>query len=408
MVAFVEGVWRGGAVYAFGECELDELTFELRRNGSVVHVEPQVLDVLRYLIAHRDRVVTKSELLDNVWGGRLVTESALTSRLKAVRRAVGDDGRTQSTIRTVHSRGYQFVAPVTERVHGSPLGVTHARAQEIRYCTTPDRVRIAYACSGVGPPLVKAANWMTHLALEWDNPVWGHWLEALSSGHRLVRYDERGCGLSDWQVTDFSFDAWVEDLRLVVDAAGLDRFPLLGVSQGAAVAIAFAVAHPERVTHLVLVGAYGRGRMVRASTPEEREEAELDIDLVRVAWRRDDDTFRQVFATQFLPDATPEHHAAFNALQRSTTSADNAGRFLQLFAHIDVSDVASRVACPTLVVHAKGDLRVPAAQARELAAAIPDSRLVMVDSANHLLVAEEAAWPVFIRELDSFLGVDAA
>jgi pimeloyl-ACP methyl ester carboxylesterase len=245
---------------------------------------------------------------------------------------------------------------------------------------------------------------MTHIDLEWDSPVWGHWLHGLSQRHTLVRYDERGCGLSDWDVDFCSFDDWVEDLLVVADAAGLDRFPLLGISQGGAVAVAFAVAHPQRVSHLVLVGAYGQGRLVRATTPAEKEEAILDVDLARVGWRRDDDTFRQVFASQFLPDATEAQRSAFNDLQRSTTSADNAVRFIEQFAEIDVAALLTRVACPTLVVHSRDDRRVPAAEARGLAAAIPDSRLLMLPSGNHLLTADEPAWPIFLSEVETFLA----
>jgi pimeloyl-ACP methyl ester carboxylesterase/DNA-binding winged helix-turn-helix (wHTH) protein len=388
-------------VYRFEDCELDPRRFVIRRAGEEVHVEPQVFEVLTHLLANRDRVVPKTELLDVVWGGRFVSESALTSRLKAARRAVGDDGRQQRVIATVHGIGYRFVAPVSE------VGVTPApavrRPQEIRYCLSPDGVHIAYALSGEGEPLVKAANWLTHLDLEWSSPIWSHWIEALSDRHRLIRYDERGCGLSDWVVTDFSLDAWVEDLELVVDSAGLDRFGLLGISQGGAVAIAYAVRHPERVSRLVLAGAYCRGRLARAETDEQRQEAELDLAIGRVAWRREDAVFRQVFASQFLPEAPRELWDAFNDLQRATTSTENVVRFLDTFAHIDVSGDAGRVRCPTLILHSRRDLRVPEAQARELAALIPDSRLTFLDSGNHIVTADEPAWPVLRTEIDRFL-----
>ena len=324
-------------VYRFADCELDLLQFELRRGGEVVHVEPQVFDVLGYLIANRDRVVAKTELLDAVWGDRFVSESALTSRLKDARRAVGDDGQPSAVIRTVHGRGYRFVAAVeaVDAARRRRRATARRRRRSRRtsgYCSSPDGVCVAYATGGIGPPLVKAANWMTHLDYDWDSPIWRHWLHGLADGQHLIRYDERGCGLSDWDVDDFSFDAWVDDLELVVDAVGLDRFPLLGVSQGGAVAIAYAVRHPERVSHLILAGAYARGRLVRADTDDERDEAALDLELARVGWRRDDDAFRQVFASQFLPDGTRELWDAFIELQRRTTSVDNVVRFLEVFA----------------------------------------------------------------------------
>src|SRR6478736_4040877 len=376
----------GAMVYTFETCQLDPARFELHRAGVAVHVEPQVLEVLVYLVAHRDRVVPKTELLDAIWGDRFVSDSTLTSRLKAARKAIGDDGPAPGPA----------PAPAAGR----------RAAQQIRYCTSPDGVRIAYASTGSGPPLVKAANWLTHLDLEWDSPIWAHWIDALSARHRLIRYDERGCGMSDWDVRDISLDAWVEDLELVVDSVGLDRFPLLGLSQGGAVALAYAVRHPERVTRVVLVGAYARGRLARAATSEEREEAALDMQVGRVGWRRDDPAYRQVFASQFLPDADRERWNAFNALQRATTATENVVRFLDTFANVDVSALAGQVTCPTLIVHAREDRRVPTSQARELAALIPDSRVHLLDSGNHIVMADEPAWPELVQELDEFL-VDA-
>ena len=407
-------------MYTFEHCELHPTRFELRRDGSVVHVERQVFDVLRYLLEHRDRVVAKGELLDALWGDRFVSESTLTSRMKMARRAIGDDGTAQRLIATVHGVGYRFVGEVTETGPAGepPLGMSKpppaadpvrtrkipVRTQQIRYCRSPGGVQIAYSATGSGPPLVKAANWLTHLDLEWESPIWAHWIDALAARHRLIRYDERGCGLSDWDVGDFDLGTWVEDLELVVDSAGLDRFPLIGLSQGGAVALAYAVRHPDRVSRLVLVGAYARGRLARAGTADEREEAALDLQVGRVAWRRDDPSYRQVFAAQFLPDETREIWDAFNALQRATTSTENVVRFLDTFARIDVSDVLGRVRCPTLVIHARRDRRVPTSQARELAAQIPDSTLRLLDSGNHILTAHEAAWVELTHELHRFLG----
>ncbi len=385
----------------FSECELDTDRVELRRGGTVVHVEPQVFDVLAYLVAHRDRVVMKSELLDRVWGDRFVSESTLTSRIKEARRAVGDDGAAQRCIRTVHGRGYQFVAPVEERAGEAPSGPAHR--QQIRFCHAPDGVRIAYALSGAGPPLVKAANWLSHLDHDWLSPVWRPWLDELGRSRLLVRYDERGCGMSDWDVDRFGVDAWVEDLEAVVDTIGLDHFPLVGLSQGGAVAITYAVRHPERVRRLVLVGAYAQGRLVRAATDAERREAELDIELARVGWQRDDAVFRQVFTSQFLPDGPPELWQAFDELQRGTTSAENAGRFLDAFAHIDVAELAGLVQCPTLILHGRGDRRQPLWCARQLATLVPDSRLVTLGTNNHIPTSGEPAWAELLDELDAFL-----
>lgn len=395
------------SLYLFGDFELDRARFELRRGGRPVHVEPRVLDLLTHLVVHRDRVVSKNELLDAVWGDRFVSESALTSSLKAVRRVLGDSGASQCFVSTVQRRGYRFVCPVVERGASPTPSLTMEDAQEIRFCHAPDGARIAYATVGDGPVLMKAANWMTHLDLEWSSPVWAHWLHGLARGRRLVRYDERGCGLSEWDVPEFDFEDWVEDLAAVVDAAGLDRFPLLGVSQGGSVAIAYAVRHPERVSRLVLAGGYARGRMARARTDRDRELACLDLDLARAGWLRDDPSFMRVFASQFLPDGTLEDWSAFTDLQKRTTSACNAVRFLEVFGRIDVTALARQVTCPTLILHSRDDVRVPASQAMELAALIPGSSLVLLDGRNHLLTEHEPAWPEFLAQIDRFLAAPA-
>jgi pimeloyl-ACP methyl ester carboxylesterase/DNA-binding winged helix-turn-helix (wHTH) protein len=407
-----------GETYCFSEYELDIARLQLRRGGEPVHVEPRAFDLLCHLMVHRDRVVPKNELLDEVWGDRFVSEAALTTALRTARLAVGDTGGRQRLIRTVHRRGYQFVAPATLAGSGPSAGpgdasgaaVTVAGSpaagdrQVIRFCRAADGTCIAYATAGAGPPLLKAANWMTHLDLEWTTPVWSHWLTGLARNRHLLRYDERGCGLSDWDVPSFTFEDWVDDLETVADAAGLDRFPLLGVSQGGAVAIAYAARRPERVSRLILAGAYARGRQVRARDDAERQAAALDLDLARVGWSHQDPSFLQVFASQFLPDGTPQEWEEFTAFQQRTTSPANGVRFLEEFARIDVSAIAHRVDCPTLILHSRDDVRVPAAQASELAALIPDSRLVLLDSRNHLLTASEPAWAAFLSHIEDFLA----
>lgn len=227
---------------SFGDVVLDTERYELCRGGEPVHVEPQVFAVLTMLVEHRHRVVLKTELLDEVWGDRFVSDAALTSRIKAARQAVGDDGSAQQVIRTVHGRGYQLVAEVSEEVGAATTSLTAAPSleQHIRFCTSDDGHRLAYATIGSGPPLVRAAHWITHLDYDWHSPVWRHWLEGLARGRTLVRYDERGCGLSDHDVRESSLDAYVQDLEAVVDAVGLDRFPLLGLSQGGPVAVTYA------------------------------------------------------------------------------------------------------------------------------------------------------------------------
>src|SRR4051794_31802945 len=217
-----------------------------------------------------------------------------------------------------------------------------AARQEIRFCTSPDGVRLAYATAGHGPPIVKAANWLSHLEYDWESPVWRRWLEEMTRDFRLVRYDERGCGLSD-RDAPLSFEAWVRDLETVVDALGLERFPLLGISQGAPIAIAYAVRHPERVSHLVLYGGYLRGRLHRGLSPKDMDERDLMIRMVRVGWGQDHPAFRQVFTTLFIPDADREQIAWFNELQRVSATPENAARMLEAFDRIDVRALAPLV-----------------------------------------------------------------
>lgn len=390
-------------MFRFADCELDPMRFELRRAGQRVHVEPQVFQVLQYLVDNCDRVVSKSELLDGVWGSRFVGESALASRIKAARQAVGDDGRRQRVIATVHGVGYRLIAHVEPSASGSRKISPARSAQEIRFCHSPAGVRIAYATSGQGSALVKAANWFSHLDHDWNSPLWARWIDELSARHRLVRYDERGCGMSDWDVGDFGYDTWVEDLELVVDAAGLGAFDLLGLSQGGAVAVGFAARHPELVRRLVLVGGYCRGRAVRAQTEPDQEEAALDLALGRLTWHREDSAYRQFLASQFLPDAPRELWEAFNAAQRATTSTGNAVQFLKTIAEIDVSGLAPQVECPTLILHSSGDQRVPKSQAHELAQLISDSRLRLLDSHNHIITDTEPAWSMLMTEIEAFI-----
>lgn len=410
-------------IYSFEDFELDTRRFELRRNGQNIPLERQVFDVLAYLVEHNDRLVSKEELLDKVWGDRFVGEAALNSRVMAARKAIGDSGREQRLIKTVHGRGYRFVAPVAvegrslatpaepeapaiARVPTPPLTASQRREQDIRICTTLDGVRIAYATVGEGPPLVKAANWLSHLEFDWRSPVWRHWIEELSRDHMLVRYDERGCGLSDWDVKEFSLESWVRDLETVVDTLRLERFPLIGISQGGPVAMTYAAKHPERVSHLILYGAYGRGRAKRPRSDEQADEREAVITLTRAGWGRDNPAYRQMFAASFIPGGSPEHQRWFSDLCRISTTPQNAVSFMQTFDDIDTGDLATGLDLPVLVLHARNDERVDFDEGRRLAASIPGARFVPLDSENHILLEDEQAWPKFLREVRTFLGVE--
>jgi len=392
-------------IYDFGDFRLDVRERQLLRNGQPVALTVKVFETLKVLLERSGQLITKDELIRHLWPDTVVEDNNLTQHISALRRALGEQRDGGRFIETVPRVGYRFIAGVTQsRADPAALSAAApATRQEIRFCTADDRTRIAYATVGTGPPLVKTANWLTHLEHEWGSPVWRHWIREISRRHQLVRWDERGSGLSDWNVDDLSIDAWVRDTETVVDALGLERFSLMGISQGGAVAIAYAVRHPERVSHLVLCGAYSRGWRHRGE-PREIDARTALLDLTRLGWGQNNPAFRQLFTTRFIPDAGPEEMAWFNDLQRVSASPENAARLMDTFSRVDVRQLLPDVRTPTLVCHAQQDGVVPFEEGRRLAAGIPGSTFVPLPSRNHLLLEHEPAWEVFLRELGAFLG----
>jgi pimeloyl-ACP methyl ester carboxylesterase/DNA-binding CsgD family transcriptional regulator len=280
--------------------------------------------------------------------------------------------------------------------------------QQIRFCKARDGARIAVGTMGKGPPLVRATHWLSHVEFDARSPVWVHWLRELSRDHTYIRYDQRGCGLSDWSPPEISLEAWVSDLEAVVDFLGLKRFPLLGMSQGGAVAIAYAARHPERVSRLVLHGAYAQGRLRRESSAYDREEAETLLKLIRIGWGRDNPAFRQLFTTLFIPQGTPEQHQWFNELERISATPENAAAIIETTYRVDVTALAEIIRVPTIVFHARHDARIPFEEGRKLAALIPGARFVPLESHNHVLLDTEPAWPEFLTAFRSFLSEPGA
>jgi len=277
--------------------------------------------------------------------------------------------------------------------------------QRIRYLRTRDGVQLAWAEAGTGSTLIKAANWMTHLEYEWESPVWRHWIRFFSDHFRFVRHDERGCGMTDWNVGDLSFERWVEDLEAVVAAANPEApFALLGISQGAATCIAYAVRHPERVSKLILYGAYARGTYQRGDSDKERLYRAL-IEMTRLGWGKDNPAFRQVFTSRFIPGATDEQVGWFNDLCRKTTSPEIAARLLETRASINVVELLGKVQAPALVLHSRDDDVIPISEGHILAAGIPEAQFVELDSRNHILLETESAWKRFCDEVSDFMGL---
>jgi len=399
--------------FLFGDYALDLERRELRRGAELVEVEPQVFDLLAYLVENRDRVASKDDLLAAVWHGRIVSESTLTSRITAARQAIGDSGEQQRFIRTVSRRGFRFVGEVREQSATSPAGTRDHKpaqekpaqekpAQEVSFCRTSEGINLAVAVCGKGLPVVKAANWMNHVEFDWQSPVWSPLLTQLAAQFRLIRYDERGTGLSDWNVADLSFETFVRDLETVADALDLRRFALFGNAQGAAVAIAYAVRHPERVSRLVLSGGYAQGWRARGN-PAEIEGRKALLKLVRVGWGQDNPAFRQVFTSLMIPGGTLEQSQWVNDLQRVSTSPANAARLLQVFGDIDVAHLLPRVAAPTLVLHSRGDAPCPFEQGLMLARGIPNARFVALESRNNVILSHEPAWQRFVDKVCAFL-----
>lgn len=277
-----------------------------------------------------------------------------------------------------------------------------ALTQEVRFCTAADGVQIAYARIGKGPPIFKAPNWLNHLEYEWRSPSWAPRWRAFARHNELIRFDQRGCGLSDWDVEDISEDAMIGDMALVADAAGVDRFALLGLSQGCAFSIRYAVEHPERVACLILLGGYTRGRLRRGSAEEERL-SHISTTMISQGWGSPNRAFRHFFTETFMPDATPEQAAHFDELQRITVTPENAVRIYQMNAEIDVTALAAKVTAPALVLHCRDDRMCPLKEGRRMAASLPNSRFVELEGANHVPLDGTPAFDQLFKELALFL-----
>ena len=279
--------------------------------------------------------------------------------------------------------------------------------QTIRYVRASDGVQLAWAESGSGPPLVRAATWLTHLEHDIESPVWRHWTAFLADHYRYVRYDERGCGMTEWDVRDLSIDRWVGDLETIVEAAGVDEpFTLLGMSHGAAICIAYAVRHPERVARMVLCGGFARGPL-RRSDEEANRMFEAIMSLAAL-WGSDNPAFRQVFTSRFIPGGTDEQLRWFNDLCRKTTSPELAGKLLRARAQTDVTSLLPQVRTPTLVIHAREETVAPLAEGRLLATEIPGAQFVELESRNHVLLEHEPAWERFKDAVLEFTGQSSA
>ena len=391
------------AKYRFDDYLLDVDERRLLRDDEEIRLRGKLFDTLRVLVENAGKLVRKDAFMESVWPDSVVEDNNLDYCISQLRKLL----HPGKYIETVPRHGYRFVAPVANAVRSAASvrgqSTTPLARQDVRFSLTGDGVRLAWASVGEGPPLVKASNWLTHLDFEWGSPIWQHWWTELSKHHRVIRYDERGNGMSQRDVPDISFDTWVRDLETVVDAARLDRFSLLGISRGGSIAVAYAAKHPERVSKLVLYGAFPAG-ICHYGSPAELEARRALISLTRLGWGHQNPAFCRMFTNRFMPGATPVHQNWFDDLQRMSTSAENAAHLMEIDSNIDVRRLLRQVQVPTLVVHCDRDQVVPPERGRQLAAEIPNARYVSLSSANHLLLAEEPAWQILLREFSAFMG----
>jgi len=393
------------AKYFFGSYLLDVDERRLVRDNEEIRMRGKLFDTLRVLVENAGTLVRKNELMQAIWPDAIVEENNLDHCISQLRKLL----HPAKYIETVPRHGYRFVGEVRRPASSTrPVKLEPARHQadsrdqEIRFFTTSDGVRIAYTIGGEGPTLVRTIDWLNHLDFEWKSPFLQHWLSEIMRHNTLVRYDQRGSGLSDWNADDFSFERTVKDFEELVDAAGLEQFTILGGCQGAAVATAYAARHPERVTRLIFTGAFANGWPSPGEGVEEQFNAPLT--LIRLGWGRDNPAFRQLWSTLFRPDADSAEMDWLNELQRISTSPENAVRMMSEFPKIKIFDLLPKISCPTLVMHSRGDATVPVQEGRLIASRIRGARFVQLPSRCHIVGPGDPAWDAFVDEFSGFLG----
>jgi pimeloyl-ACP methyl ester carboxylesterase len=390
--------------FVFGPFQLCARRRVLQRDGAPVGLGARAIDILCELVTAQGALVTKADLMARVWPNTVVEENNLQVHISALRKALGDQANGTSWVQTVAGRGYRFAgahAPAPSGGHS--VGIPIPAAQEVTFCKARDSVNLAVASIGQGSPVVRTGLWMTHLEYDWSTSVWAPLLTRLAAHHRLVRYDPRGNGLSDWNIPPLTFQTMVEDLEAVVEAAGLEKFALFGMSQGVATAIAYAAKHPERVSRLVLSGGYAQGWRARG-VPELVARGEAFQTLARTGWGQDNPAFRQLFTSLAMPGGTQADMAAFNELQRRSSSPQNAAQLIGVLGSVDVTDQLQRISAPTLVLHSRDDAWVSCEAGRALAAGIPGARFVSIASHNHVVMPDEPEWEHYVGEILRFLA----
>ena len=396
-------------MFRFADMVLDPERRELRCGSGLVAIEPRVFDLLEFLIRNRDRVCSRDDLVAAVWHGRVVSESAIAARINAARRAVGDSGEQQRWIRTVARRGFRFVGDVADETAthargNTPVAMRTAQSCDpaIEFCRTKDGIHIALASVGVGPPLIALPTWLSDLAHNRESPVRGSLWRFLGDRVRLISYDARGFGYSDRQVPEISSSTFALDLEAVVDGLGLHDYALLGMAHGGPTAIAHAAAHPERVSKMILMGSFARGRNKRGSATDT-EIAQMLLAALRQGFAEDNSALLRSLITMFFPGATNEQIRWYANLVRQSSSLENAVRSRIAIDDLDVVELLPKVRTPTLVLHSRGDPSAPFEGARHIAASIAHARFVSLESENNVPLPSEPAWSTMVGAIEAFL-----
>lgn len=396
--------------YQFADCLLDTDSFRLFRNDAPQAVEPQVFDLLQLLAEQDGRLVTRDQLIERVWKGRIVSEATISARINAARMAVGDNGKDQAIIRTVPRRGIELVVPVSaleSPTEGTadPGRAPVAAPQTIRYAASADGTQIAFGVSGDAgaPPLLRASHHVTHLEMDWTSAFWQPLFDALGAQHRLIRYDMRGTGLSDGAGDDRDMARQVEDLTAVADAAGLDRFPILANLNSAAVAIRFAAENPDRVSRLVIQQGYARGRAMRGGAPTSAQSDPFVALLHGGGWGDPQNGYMRAWMSMTAPALTNDEASAMIELIAAASAIGDVVANRQTIDHYDARPFLADVMAPTLVLHARNDIVHPLAEGRVIASGIPDAEFRVFESANTLCVPSDPTWAEQTRAILEFL-----
>ena len=390
--------------FEFADCVIDTEGQVFWKSGKAIRLEPQVFRLLTYFVERPGQLMSRDDLIDAVWDGRIVSDSTISTRINAVRRAIGDDDRHNRKIETLSKRGYKFAAQVTREKTAGSDGVRKGirNEQVVRVARSADGTIIAHATSGNGPPLMRAGHFLTHLNMDWESTLRRPLLDRFGAHFSLTRFDQRGTGLSGAPQTDYDLVRLVEDMLAVADNAGLRRFPIWASSQGVPVSIAFAAAHPDRVSRMVLYGGFVQGRAVRADHTSSVQ-AETLLDLIAEGWGKPDGAFGKAYTTLFMPDASSEQIEDMCRMQLASATPESAIALRNSIDAIDVSDLLEQVRVPVLVIHVTEDSVNPLGQSQLMASQLPNAQLKVVDGRNHVPLPDSDAWDAIASESIKFL-----